>query len=113
MERPNTKRLKYLFCDNCTYCFDTQQKFQTHGCCAQTKPKILCPKLKQINFKNHYKQQEVKNVIYSDIECFMDSINKNIGDNTYKISDHVPIALGFSFNGDCGSYFGPDCKSKI
>ena len=51
----------------------------------------------------------MKNVIYSDIECYMDSTNKKIGDNTYKISDHVPIAIGFSWNGDYKSYFGPDC----
>ena len=71
--------------------------------------KIVCPKLKQIKFKNPYKQQEVKNVIYSDIDCYMDSINKKIGDNTYKISDHVPIAIGFSWNGEYKSYFGSDC----
>ena len=56
----------------------------------------LFPKLKQIKFKNYYKQQEVKNVIYSDIECYMDIIKIKIGDYTYKISDHVPIAVGFS-----------------
>ena len=47
----------------------------------------------------------------------MDSINKKIGDNTYKISDHVPIAVGFSWgtrggapnNRNYKSFFGPDC----
>ena len=39
----------------------------------------------------------------------MDSINKKIGDNTYKISEFVPIAIGFSWNGDYKSYFGSDC----
>ena len=51
----------------------------------------------------------MKNVIYSDIECYMDSINKKIGDNTYEISDHVPIAVGFSNNGNYKPDFGPDC----
>ena len=51
----------------------------------------------------------MKKVIYSDIECYMDSINKKLGDNTYKIFDHVSIAIGFSWNGDYKSYFGPDC----
>ena len=58
----------------------------------------------------------MKNVIYSNIECYMDSINQKIGDNTYKMSEHVPIAVGCSFNGDYGSYFDPDCikiRSKI
>ena len=59
----------------------------------------------------------MKNVIYSDIECYMDRINKKIDDNIYKISDHVRIAVGFSWgtndeapdNGIYKSSFGPDC----
>ena len=47
----------------------------------------------------------------------MDSINKNIGDNTYKISDDLPIAVGFSWHstdetpnvGNYKSNFGPYC----
>ena len=109
LERPNTKRVKYWFCDNCTYWFTTHQKYETHESCTQTKPKIVCPKIRQIKFKNHYKQEEVMNVIHSDIKFFMDSINKKIGDNTFKISDHVLIAVGISFNGDYGSYFDPSC----
>ena len=38
---------------------------------VQIKPKIVCPKLKQIKFKNQRRQQEVNNVIFSDIECYM------------------------------------------
>ena len=94
MERPNTKNTKYWFCDNCTYWFPTQQKYETHECCTQIKPKILCPKLKQIKFKNHHKEQEFKNVIYSDIEGYMEGVNKRIGDNMYMLSTHVPIAVG-------------------
>ena len=96
--------MKYWFCDNCSLWFVTQQKQETHECCTQTKPQIVCPKLKQIKFKNHYKQQKVKNVVYSDIECYMVSINKKIGDNTYRISDHVFFAIGFRWNGDYKSY---------
>ena len=51
----------------------------------------------------------MKNIIYSDIEGYMDSINKKIGDNTNNISDHVLIAIGLSCYGDYKSYFGPDC----
>ena len=92
MEGPYTENTTYWFCDNCCLWFPTRQKYETHECCISFKPKIVCPKLKQIKFKNHYKQQEVKNVIYSDIECYMNSINKKIVDNTYKIYDHLPIA---------------------
>ena len=90
---------------NVLFGFPLNKKYETHEYCTQIKPKIVCPKLKQIKFKNHYKQQEVKYAIYSNIECYMKSINKKIGDNTYKISEHVPIAIGSSWNGDYQSYF--------
>ena len=48
----------------------------------------------------------MKNITYSDIECYIESVKEKIGDNTYKISDHVPIAVGFSFNGNYKSNFG-------
>ena len=47
LERPNTKYAKYWFCDNCSLWFATPQKYETHECCTQTKPKILCPNLKK------------------------------------------------------------------
>ena len=110
LERANIKNTKYWFWDNCFLWCPAQQKYETYECCTQIKSKFVCPKLKQINFKNYYKQQKVKNVIYSDIECYMDSINKKVGDNTYKISDHVPITIDFSCNCDYKSYFGKDCN---
>ena len=94
LERPNTKHAKFWFCDSCTYWFSSQYKYETHECCVQIKPKIVCPKLKQIKFKNQHKQQEVNNVIFSDIECYMKGTDEKIGSNTYKISEHPPIALG-------------------
>ena len=82
-ERPNAKHAKFWFCDNCTYWFSSPHKYETHECCVQIKPKIVCPKLKQIKFKNQHKQQEVKNVIFADIECYMKGTDQKIGDNTY------------------------------
>ena len=112
LERPNTKHAKFWLCDNCTYCFSSQHKYETNECCVQIKPKIVCPKLKQIKFKNQHRQQEVNNVIFSDIECYMKGTDAKIGSNTYKISEHVPIAIGYSWHSKDEvrrSYFGPDC----
>ena len=39
----------------------------------------------------------------------MEIVSKKIGDKTYKISNHVPIAVGISFNGSYKSYFGLNC----
>ena len=37
--------------------------------------------MKHITFKNYHKQKEVENVIYADIECYMEGMNRRIGDN--------------------------------
>ena len=71
LERSNTKNTKFWFCDNCNYWFSSKPKYETHECCTQIKPKIVYPKLKQIKFKNHHKQQEVENVIFNDVESYM------------------------------------------
>ena len=98
LERPNTKHAKLWFCDNCTYWFSSQHKYEIHEFYVQIKPKIVCPKLKQIKFKNQHRQQEVNNVIFNDIECYMKGTDEKIGRNTYKISEHVPIAIGYSWH---------------
>ena len=125
-KRPNTKHTKYWFCDNGTYWFSSQHKYESHECCVQVKPKVVCPKLKQIKFKNQHRQQEVNNVIFSDTECYMKGTDEKIGSNTYKICEHVPIAIGYSWHSKDEvlskdevynrsgnplrrSYFGPDC----
>ena len=63
-------------------------------CPNQTK--IVCPKLKQIKFKNQHEQQEVNNVIFSDIECYMKGTDEKVGSNTNNVSEHVLIAIGYS-----------------
>ena len=98
LERPNTKHAKFWSCDNCTYWFSSQNKYETHECCVQIKPKTVCPKLKQIKCKNQHKQQEVNNVKFSDIECYMKGTDEKIGSNTYKISEQAPIAIGYSWH---------------
>ena len=77
----------------------------------------------------------MNNVIFSDIECNMKRTDEKIGSNTYKISEHVLFAIGYSWHSKdevysrsakllhqsgnllglqqtesvCRSYFGPDC----
>ena len=96
LERPNTKHAKSWLCDNCAYWFSSHHKYETHECCVQIKPKIVCPKLKQIKYKNQHKQQEVNIVIFSDIESYMKGTDEKVGSNTYKIFEHVPIAIGIA-----------------
>ena len=51
----------------------------------------------------------MKNIIFSDIECYMKGTDKKKGDNTYKISENIPIAIGSILNGEYCSYFGSNC----
>ena len=39
----------------------------------------------------------------------MKGTDQKIGDNTYKISEHVPIAVGYNYNCNHRSYFGSNC----
>ena len=54
LEGHNTQNTNYWFCVNCSVWFPTQQKYETHERCTQIKPNILCPKIKQTKFKNHF-----------------------------------------------------------
>ena len=40
----------------------------------------------------------MNNVIFSDIECYMKGTDEKIASDTYKISEHVPIAIGYSWH---------------
>ena len=69
----------------------------------------------------------MNNVIFSDIECYMKGTDEKIGSHTYKISEHAPIAIGYSWHSKDEvysrskkwlhksgnflrkSYFGPNC----
>ena len=113
LEIPNAKHVRFWFCDNCTYWFSSQLNYETHECRVQIKPKIVCPKIKEIKFKNQHKQQEVRNVIFADIECYMKGTDQKIGEKTYKISEHVPIAVGYNYNCNHRSYFGSNCIKDL
>ena len=49
LERPNIKHAKFWFCDNCTYWFSSQHRFETHECCVQIKPTEDCLPLIKTN----------------------------------------------------------------
>ena len=52
----------------------------------------------------------MNNVIFSDNECYINGTDEKIGSNTCKISEHVIIAIGYSWHSKVRrSYFSPDC----
>ena len=89
------------------------------------KSKDHLPNKEIVTFKSYQKQQELANVVFADIECYLEGMNRSIGDKMFVISKQVPISVGFSwgsaslvtltkseapFNNDCyEDYFGTDC----
>ena len=59
----------------------------------------------------------MKTVIFNDFECYIKGTDEKISNNTYKISEHIAIAIGYScqstdeflFSGNRKSYFGSNC----
>ena len=58
--RPNENKIKYCYCDRCTYTFDSQVKCDKHECNNSFKPEVVCPKKMKITFINEHKRQIVK-----------------------------------------------------
>ena len=71
------------------------------------KPEIVCPKKKHITFINEHKRQNIKNIITADIECCIVEVSTN--DCKYLIAEHVPIAVGYTWQGNFKHYFGLGC----
>ena len=102
--RPNKNNIKYYYCDRCTYWFNSQIKYDKHECNNSFKPEIVCPKKKHITFINEHKRQNIKNIITADIECCITDVTTN--DCKYVIAEHIPIALGYTWQGNFKHYFG-------
>ena len=111
LERPNKNNIKYYYCDRCTYWFNSQIKYDKHECSTSFKPEIVCPKKKHITFVNEQKHQNIKNIITADIECCIVDprsgfTDVSTNDLKYVIAEHIPIAVGYTWQGNFKHYFG-------
>ena len=111
LERPNKNNIKYYYCDRCTYWFNSQIKYDKHECKNPLKPEIVCPKKKHITFINEHKRQNIKNIITADIECCIVEVSTN--DLKYVIAEHIPIAVGCTWQGNFKHYFGLGCIKRF
>ena len=111
LERPNKNNIKYYYCDRCTYWFNSQIKYDKHECSTSFKPEIVCPKKKHITFINEHKRQNIKNIITADIECCI--VEVTINDCKYVIAEYIPIAVGYTWQGNFKHYFGLGCIKKF
>ena len=111
LERPNKNNNKYYYCDRCTYWFNSQIKYDKHECNNSFKPEIVCPKKKHITFINKHKRQNIKNIITADIECCIVDprsgfTDVSTNDCKYVKAEHIPIAVGYTWQGNFKHYFG-------
>ena len=91
-----------------TYWFSSQFKYDNHVCGHSFKPEIVCPK-KKITFINE--RQNVKLIITADIECCIVEVPTN--DGNYVIAEHIPISIGYIWQGNFKYYFGLDCIKRF
>ena len=111
LDRPNRMNHKFYYCDRCTYWFDSKIKYDKHEGNNSFKPEIVCPKKKHITFINEHKRQNIKNTITADIECCIVEVSTN--DCKYVIAEHIPIAMGYTWQGNFKHYFGLDCIKRF
>ena len=84
---------KFYYCDRCTYCFDSQIKYDKHECNNAFKPEVFCPKKKKFTFINEHKRQNIKNIITADIECCVTNVSTST--RNYVIAEHITISVGY------------------
>ena len=66
---------------------------------------------KNITFVNEHKRQNIKNIITADIECCIVEVSTN--DLKYVIAEHIPIAVGYTWQGNFKHYFGLGCIKRF
>ena len=104
LERPKKSQHKFYYCNRCTYWFDSQIKYDKHECSHSFKPQIVFRKKKHIIFINELKRLHLKNIITADIECCVIDVTTN--NCKYLIAEHIPISVGYIWQGNFKYYFG-------
>ena len=119
LNRPNKNNIKYYYCDRWTYWFNSQIKYDKHECNNSFKPEIVCPEKKHFTFINEHTRQNIKNFISANIECCIVEVSTNgYGEawsetHKYVIAEHIPIALGYTWQRNFKHYFGLGCIKRF
>ena len=111
LDRPTRMNHKFYYCDRCTYWFNSQFKNDNYECSTSFKPEIVCPKKKHITFVNEHKRQKIKNIITANIECCIVEVSTN--DLKYVKAEHIPIAVGYTWQGNFKHYLGLGCIKRF
>ena len=102
---------KFYYGYRCTYWFNSKIKYDKHICSYSFKPEIVCPKIKHIILIKELKRQNIKNIITADKECCIANVSSN--DCKYVIAEHIPISVGYIWQGNFKHYFGLVCIKRF
>ena len=89
----NKNKEKLHICNYCLQHFRNERSLNDH---LEYSSKYKCGKTEypnkgeKLKFKNYEKIHDVPFVIYADWECYLESKDKNIGDNTKQFQNHEP-----------------------
>ena len=111
LERPIKNNIKYYCCDRCTYWFNSRIKYDKQECNNSFKPEIVCPKKNHITFINEHKRQNIKKYYNCRYRCCITDVTTN--DCKYVIAQHIPIAVGYTWQGNFKHYFGLGCIKRF
>ena len=111
LDRPNRMNHKFYYCYRSTYWFDSHIKYDKNEYNNSFKPEVVCPKKKKITFINDHKRQNIKIVMTADIECCIVEVATN--DCKYVIAEHIPISVGYIWQGYFKYYIGLDCIKRF
>ena len=64
-----------------------------------------------IQTRVQHKRQKIKNIITADIECCITDVSTN--DLKDVIAEHIPIAVGYTWQGNFKLYFGLGCIKRF
>ena len=119
LDRPNKNNIKNYYCDRCTFWYNSQIKYNKHKCNNSFKPEIFILRKKHITYINEHKRQNIKNIITADIErCIVEVSTNGYGEawsetHKYVIVEHIPIAVGYTWQGNFKHYFGLGCIKRF
>ena len=78
---------------------------------THSNQRLFVLRKKHITFINEHKRQNIKNIITADIECCIVEVSTNDCKNV--IAEHIPIAVGYTWQCKFKYYFGLDCIKRF
>ncbi|XP_018404835.1 PREDICTED: uncharacterized protein LOC108781382 [Cyphomyrmex costatus] len=93
------KKNKKYFCDRCLHYFSSSAKLELHSvdCGKLNDCAIRLPSEddKWLEFKKHCRKERVPFVVYADLECALEKMDKEPASSTYTYQHHNVFSIGY------------------